>query len=124
MFNSEVLTVYHNNELIQMHRCLLVAELVRHITESCAPGYKDTTAGQEFPCVGLATVCALVQTCRALQGPALDVIWYQQLGLDHLVKCIPDHAWEMYRAETGRWSDDGRMRMVDISTAPLKGTAR
>lgn len=47
----------------------------------------------------LGTVYALARTCRTLQGPALDVIWYYQFGLQNLVKCMPEDLWEISKRE-------------------------
>lgn len=48
---------------------------------------------------GRVSLCALAQTCRALQEPALDVLWYHKVGLHHLIQCMPEDAWEVFGGE-------------------------
>ena len=74
-----------------MHRCLLVEELAFRIAEACAPDYKDFEVTSQGS--GRGTVCALAQTCRALQDPALNVLWYYQVDLRNLFRCFPDDLW-------------------------------
>ena len=79
-----------------MHRCLLVSELAQRIAEACAPEYKYAAVRDcQFPFPGFGTLCSLARTCRALQQPALDVIWYYQSGVQHLVKFLPQGTWNM-----------------------------
>lgn len=78
-----------------MHRCLLVTELAQRIAEACAPEYKSLSL-EQGPSTGLKTVCALARTCRVLQESALGVLWYHQFGVYHLIKCMPENAWEIY----------------------------
>lgn len=81
-----------------MHHCLYVPELASRIAEACAPYYRDVcTEATRMPELG--TVYALARTCRTLQGPALDVIWYYQFGLQNLVKCMPEDLWEISKRE-------------------------
>ena len=84
----------------EMHHCLLVAELAQRVAEACAPDYKSIPTNKPFrrP-IGFNTLCALARTCRALQDPALDVIWYHQRGLEHLIDLLPEDVWEVYEGE-------------------------
>lgn len=70
-----------------MHQCLLIDELAARIAEACAPGYRDASQKGKRP--SLQTLCSLARTCRALHDPALDVIWYYQLGLQNLQSFVP-----------------------------------
>lgn len=76
-----------------MHRCLQVAELTRRIAEACTPDYKDASLRAEHA-PNFDALCALARTCRTLQKPALDVIWWYQFGLYHLLECMPEDLWE------------------------------
>lgn len=85
-----------------MHNCLLIPELSARIAEACAPQFKrPTSAWDADGKFYLASLCALARTCRALQGPALDVMWYYQFGLQNLIQCLPKHLWEMFVIDRG-----------------------
>lgn len=88
-----------------MHRCLEVYELAARIAEACAPYYGDfTDEGDKHK---LGTVCALARTCRTLQEPALNVLWYFQFGFQNLVNCMPGDL----------------RRTIDFSLYEARGTA-
>ena len=72
-----------------MHPCLRVPELASLIAEECAPNIHTST----HESLDLRAVYALARTCRALHGPALDVLWYSQRTLKHLLMCMPDDLW-------------------------------
>ena len=82
-----------------MHRCLQVPDLALKIVEECMPDYRERCfANTSRPGKGThaeawaarRTLAALARTCRVLQGPALDVLWYYQFGLRHLIECLPE----------------------------------
>ena len=75
-----------------MHACLLIPDLIAKIAEACAPRYRDRSPFRDDES-GMRTLCALARTCRALQGPALDVIWYHQINLNNLISLMPDGFW-------------------------------
>ena len=85
-----------------MHRCLLVDEVSHRIAEACAPDYKNPVVYRSEPPhekPQLRTLYALAQTCRALLDPALDVLWWYQIGVGDLVKCMPEdvQVWDIPR---------------------------
>ena len=41
----------------------------------------------------LSTLQAVARTCRTFLEPALDCVWYEQVGLGHLVQCLPEDLW-------------------------------
>ena len=69
-----------------MHRCWLVPELTVLIAEHC-------TGPSEFDSDVLRSLCSLARTCRTLQEPALDLLWYQADTLAHLIKLLPQELW-------------------------------
>ena len=85
-----------------MHQCLRVPELATLIVEASVPTLKDR--GHE----GLDkhdrnTLYVLAQTCRELQEPALDVLWYYQVGFRKLLSLLPRGYVEMTRREAREW---------------------
>ena len=80
-----------------MHKCWLVPELTIRIAEECrsTAEFVSKTRREE----GQHTLYALARTCRALQEPALDALWYQVDTLAHLVKCLPDDLWTRQKKE-------------------------
>ena len=92
------LVVDHFFPRASMHPCLYIAELAYRIAEECAPGYRSADVYTELD---LRSVYALARTCRTLQVPALDVVWYNQCGLRHLLLCMPDDLWTRYRRVEG-----------------------
>ncbi|KAL0954056.1 hypothetical protein HGRIS_005208 [Hohenbuehelia grisea] len=61
-----------------MHRCFFTAEISTMI---CAHlKYMESHA----------SLAALAVTCKSLEGPALDALWYYQLGLVNLIQCLPE----------------------------------
>jgi hypothetical protein len=39
------------------------------------------------------TLSSLARTCKALQQPALDLLWHHQDGLIPLLKCMSNDLW-------------------------------
>lgn len=79
-----------------MHQCLRVPEIAAVIAEACAPDYRDAGSFGNGSKPKLGAVYALARTCRALHGPALDLLWYYQFGLQNLVKCLPTGLWRIW----------------------------
>lgn len=79
-----------------MHHCLLVPELAARIVEACAQDYRVACLESGYR-PHFNTLCALARTCRTLQEPALDVIWYYQFGIQNLVKCMPRTLYQIHR---------------------------
>lgn len=65
-----------------MHRALLIAEIFRNILDCM------NTNGDE------GTIVSLAVTCRAFHESSLDVLWYEQLNLLPLVRCMPADLWQ------------------------------
>ena len=66
-----------------MHQCWLIAEFAIRIVDCVATDDKG----------GRSALHALATTCRALQEPALDFLWYKQNTLSHLIRCLPEDLW-------------------------------
>ncbi|EDR12990.1 uncharacterized protein LACBIDRAFT_323876 [Laccaria bicolor S238N-H82] len=66
-----------------VHRCLLVPELFSLVCEVLRPDYKTR------PIQRSATLASLARTCRAFEGPALDVLWREIEGLRPLLCTMP-----------------------------------
>lgn len=99
-----------------MHHCLYVEELVSRIAEACAPAYNTPQADDARGIPGLGTLRALAQTCRALQEPALNVLWYHKAGLHHFIQCMPEDAWEIPGAKDPSTRGRGtKAQIVSIS---------
>ena len=77
-----------------MHDCWKIPEIALAITEACAPHFKEPLPTTSIRFDG--SLASLSRTCRALQGPALDVLWYYQFGLLHLLQCLPQELWEVH----------------------------
>ncbi|KAK6996956.1 hypothetical protein R3P38DRAFT_3068816 [Favolaschia claudopus] len=63
-----------------MHRGLHILEVVELICAAADP----------------STLAALARTCRALQSPALTVLWETQSELTNLLSCLPSDVWETH----------------------------
>ena len=78
----------------RMHTVWRIQELVDRIVMFRTP-YLDIPPWLPNSREGLADVCALAQTCRILQEPALDVLWYRQYHFVELLKCLPADLWRV-----------------------------
>ena len=72
-----------------VHRCLLVPELFGLV---CGVLMHDYKTG---PIQRSATLASLARTCRAFEGPALDVLWREIEGLRPLLCTMPSDLFEM-----------------------------
>ena len=92
----------------EMHDCWRIPELAARVAEACAPGYRDVRVCPRgvFPASvppDLRTVYALARTCRTLQEPALDVLWYRpKHGLWKLLTTLPHDLWVVDETPGGR----------------------
>lgn len=96
-----------------MHPCLQVSELAARIAEAIMPRFREMRLNgmahynPQFPGssgvkelqASRRALSALSQTCRTLHEPALDVLWYYQLGVHHLISCMPADLWTLRQAE-------------------------
>lgn len=67
-------------------------ELASRIVEECTWTPKILAAADKE---GLRTLYSLARTCHTLLEPALDMIWYRQDTLAHVIKTLPDDLWVM-----------------------------
>ncbi|KAJ7910793.1 hypothetical protein B0H13DRAFT_596220 [Mycena leptocephala] len=84
---------------MEVHRCLDVVELVEVICSELRQ-----LRG------GMKALAALARTCKKLQGPALDRLWYHQYTLDNIFGCMPADLFETYEEPGGPGIT--RMRLV------------
>ena len=82
-----------------VHRCLLVPELFRLVCEVLTHGYKTRPSSVQW----LVTLASLARTCRAFEGPALDVLWHDIEGLRPLLCTMPSDLFEM-KAKDSRFN--------------------
>lgn len=66
-------------------QCLQVSELCREISRHLA----------ESRCH--KTLVSVATTCKASEGPALEVLWERQSMLTHLLDCLPADALERHQ---------------------------
>ena len=72
-----------------VHRCLLVPELFSLVCEVLTHDYEMRLSQPS------ATLAPLARTCRAFEGPALDVLWRKIEGLPPLLCTMPSDLFEM-----------------------------
>lgn len=68
-----------------MHKALTYSELLHLILFEVSNMYPVT----------FSTLHAVACTCHTFLEPALDFLWYEQIGLGHLVQCLPEDLWIM-----------------------------
>lgn len=64
-----------------MHSSLLITEIFQNILDILI------MEGAE------GTIASLARTCRTFHDASLDILWFEQLGLLHLVRCMPSDLW-------------------------------
>lgn len=87
---------------VQMHPMWEIRELVDRIVVFLAPHF-DHPPWLKGNQDGRSDLCALGRTCRMLQNPALDILWYRQSTLVHLLRCLPPDLWYMQEVEELPW---------------------
>ena len=73
-----------------VHQCLLVPEIFGLVCEVLVDDYNSRPPVQRS-----ATLASLARTCRAFEGPALDVLWREIEGLRPLLCTMPSDLFEM-----------------------------
>ncbi|EDR02354.1 uncharacterized protein LACBIDRAFT_332416 [Laccaria bicolor S238N-H82] len=73
-----------------VHRCLLVPELFGLVCEVITDDWTFTPPARRS-----ATLASLARTCRAFEGPALDVLWREIEGLRPLLCTMPSDLFEI-----------------------------
>ena len=87
-----------------MHRALACPDLISLVLDGV---YKM------FPVsLRLSTLQAVARTCHTLLEPALDYLWYDQIGLGHLVQCLPEDLW----------LTEGKSNEILVCSSPNVGT--
>jgi len=79
-----------------IHQCLLVHELFGLVCEVLTQRR--------------TTLASLARTCRAFEGPALDVLWRNIEGLRPLLCTMPSDLFEM-KAKDGHPHDNALVRL-------------
>ena len=68
-----------------MHRALTHLDILNLILDETSKIFPQELC--------LSTLQAVARTCRTFLEPALDCVWYEQVGLGHLVQCFPEGLW-------------------------------
>ena len=87
-----------------VHRCLLVPELFSLVCELLTHDYEMRPSQRS------ATLASLARTCRAFEGPALDVLWREVEELRPLLCTMPSDLFEM-KAKDGHPHDNALVRL-------------
>ena len=82
-----------------VHRCLLVPELFTLVCEGLTHDYERSV-----------TLASLARTCRAFEGPALDILWRNIEGLHPILCTMPSDLFEM-KAKDGYPQDNALVRL-------------
>lgn len=83
-----------------MHQFWHIQELVDRVVKFQAP-YYDSPPWLRYSMEGMRDVCALARTCRAIQEPTLDIVWYRQSTFVHVLRRLPPDLW--YENEVEDW---------------------
>ncbi|KAH7906461.1 hypothetical protein BJ138DRAFT_1117553 [Hygrophoropsis aurantiaca] len=79
-----------------MHRCLRITEILHEICEYLAVVDMGMT---KQPAVrsrkATAALASLARTCKAIQDPALDVLWADLDYFMRLIQCLPRSLWKV-----------------------------
>ncbi|KAG2121269.1 hypothetical protein DEU56DRAFT_927631 [Suillus clintonianus] len=89
-----------------MHPVLFLPEITTNIFEFLNPFLSGPTGSHEFNPLSLHDLVALAKTCHALSGPALDVLWNNQLCFGPLLMCMPPSVFEVRNSDSEP-EDDG-----------------
>ncbi|OBZ69459.1 hypothetical protein A0H81_10122 [Grifola frondosa] len=72
---------------LDMHRCLLITEILLEIIEQAYGNYDPTFSS-------VSSVASLARTCHTFLEPSLDRLWRVQASNVPLVKTLPADAWQ------------------------------
>jgi hypothetical protein len=76
-----------------MHQIFRISEICRLIFDNLVYTIDDKR-------VGLVNVRSVALTCKALAGPALDLLWEELLDFTHLFKTLPSDLWKLESQES------------------------
>ncbi|KIJ66881.1 hypothetical protein HYDPIDRAFT_26298 [Hydnomerulius pinastri MD-312] len=75
-----------------MHHCLSISEILVLVCDNVCPPLA-TREGRllydEYVRTSIHDLCSFSQTCRTINGPALDALWRTQWSLGPLLMCMP-----------------------------------
>ncbi|KAG1732148.1 hypothetical protein EDB19DRAFT_1299506 [Suillus lakei] len=83
-----------------MHHALFLPEISSNIFELLNPFLSGPTGSHEFNPLSLHDLAVVATTCRALSGPALDVLWSSQVCFGPLLMCMPPSVFEVRNSKT------------------------
>lgn len=69
-----------------MHRCLYVREIVERIVNDIL----ESNYAWRYE-----TLADLAVVCKAFYEPSMNAFWRDLDGLGPLVRCLPEHTWQM-----------------------------
>jgi hypothetical protein len=80
-----------------MHHSLNIIEILEFICSQLDPEPWASDADSQR-----GALAALARTCQTFHGPALDVLWANQLSLEPLIRCFPSDLFAEEQLTEGR----------------------
>ncbi|KAJ6541062.1 hypothetical protein DFH09DRAFT_1322913 [Mycena vulgaris] len=91
-----------------MHRALHVPEIVAMICREIIPSNESGLWRSGWSSSDtLATLATTARTCKTFGGPALDLLWMNQLTLKSLLNCMPEDVWAEPDSDDDEEEDNG-----------------
>ncbi|KAJ6575746.1 hypothetical protein DFH09DRAFT_1455163 [Mycena vulgaris] len=83
-----------STQIAAMHRALHVPEIVAMICREIIPSNESGLWRSGWSSSDtLATLATTARICKTFSGPALDLLWMNQLTLKPLLNCTPEDVW-------------------------------